>query len=301
MTVPSDQTKRLRSLGSAPVRWTRSVLTSLLLTFGAIAPATSIATEPDRSQEGGAPPEQTQDVEIDNPSFDPGGETDLPFDTGPPPAAQSPSESPDEGPLESEPLDDPEGRAAPFADPEASVPGTPEDAPTSPIEEPSSVAPAPGSSTEPPANIPTPESQPAPRTPAQQLPPEPGSQATYRHRTWTVEVPIHRATREATPAPNQIDSIDAPTAPDVPTTSNVIADTDRSEADRGASRTAGDPRFHVVRPGESLWTIAEGLLGPDASAIRIAAEVARLWELNRDRIPSGDPDLIAVGQQLRLR
>ena len=67
-----------------------------------------------------------------------------------------------------------------------------------------------------------------------------------------------------------------------------------SSADRGAG-------VHVVRPGESLWTIAEGLLGLDASATSIAAEVARLWELNRELIPSGDPDLIAVGQELRLR
>jgi hypothetical protein len=301
VTVPSDQTHRLRSLGSAPVRWTRSVLTSLLLALGAVAPAASIAAEPDRSQEGGVPPEQTQDVETDSPSFDPGGETDLPFDTGPPPAGQSPPESPDEGPLESEPLDDPEGRAAPFAEPETPVPGSPEDPPANPLEGPSPDAPAPGSLTEPPPNVPTPESQPTPQIPAQQLPAEPGSQATYRHRTWTVDVPINRVTREATPAPNQIDSIDARTGPDVPATTNVIADTDRSEADRGASRTAGDARFYVVRPGQSLWTIAEDLLGPDASATRIAAEVARLWELNRDRIPSGDPDLIAVGQQLRLR
>jgi nucleoid-associated protein YgaU len=69
-----------------------------------------------------------------------------------------------------------------------------------------------------------------------------------------------------------------------------------------ANRTSGGgARLHVVRPGESLWTIAEGLLGPDASPMSIAAEVARVWELNRDRIPSGDPDLIAVGERLRLR
>ena len=66
-------------------------------------------------------------------------------------------------------------------------------------------------------------------------------------------------------------------------------------------RQVGDGRLHIVRPGESLWTIAEGLLEPGASATNIAAEVARLWELNRDRIPSGDPDLIEVGQQLKLR
>ena len=67
------------------------------------------------------------------------------------------------------------------------------------------------------------------------------------------------------------------------------------------SRATDKARVHVVQPGESLWTIAENLLGAGSSATNIAAEVARLWELNRERIPSGDPDLIAVGQQLRLR
>ena len=62
----------------------------------------------------------------------------------------------------------------------------------------------------------------------------------------------------------------------------------------------GTTRIRIVRPGESLWSIAQDLLGSDASAMRVAAEVARLWELNRDRIPSGDPNLIAVGQQLKL-
>jgi nucleoid-associated protein YgaU len=60
-------------------------------------------------------------------------------------------------------------------------------------------------------------------------------------------------------------------------------------------------RTHTVRAGESLWTIAERLVGPDASATAIAAEVARLWELNRDRIGSGDPSLIYAGTTLRLR
>jgi resuscitation-promoting factor RpfA len=276
------------------------VLTSLLLAFGAVAPAASIAAEPDSSQEGAAPPEQTQDLESDSPSFDPGGETDLPFDSGPPPTSQSPQDSPEDGPVESEPLDDPEGRAVPFVEPETPEPGTPEDAPASPIEEPSLPAPAPGSS-EPPANVTPPESQPAMPVRAQQLSSEPGSQATYRQRTWTVVVPVHGATSEGTSAPNRIDSVVAPTASDVSTTTDVIADTGRSETDRVASRTAGDAGLHVVRPGESLWTIAQDLLGPEASATRIAAEVARLWDLNRDRIPSGDPDLIAVGQQLRLR
>ena len=93
-------------------------------------------------------------------------------------------------------------------------------------------------------------------------------------------------------------------SPEVVTAADQVADSqaaDDSGASRGRSATDRGERVHVVRPGESLWTIAEGLLGLDASATSIAAEVARLWELNRELIPSGDPDLIAVGQELRLR
>jgi hypothetical protein len=58
---------------------------------------------------------------------------------------------------------------------------------------------------------------------------------------------------------------------------------------------------YTVRPGDSLWSIARRLLGPGASAGRIAREVNRLWELNRERIATGDPDLLMVGTKLRLR
>jgi nucleoid-associated protein YgaU len=57
---------------------------------------------------------------------------------------------------------------------------------------------------------------------------------------------------------------------------------------------------HVVQAGDTLWSIAAARLGPGASAARIAREVHRLWSLNRDRIASGDPDLIRVGERLRL-
>jgi hypothetical protein len=58
---------------------------------------------------------------------------------------------------------------------------------------------------------------------------------------------------------------------------------------------------YTVRPGDSLWSIARRLLGSEASAGRIAREVNRLWELNRDRIGTGDASLIHVGTVLRLR
>jgi hypothetical protein len=58
---------------------------------------------------------------------------------------------------------------------------------------------------------------------------------------------------------------------------------------------------YTVRPGDSLWSIARRLLGSDASAGQIAREVNRLWELNRDRIGTGDASLIHVGTVLRLQ
>jgi nucleoid-associated protein YgaU len=57
---------------------------------------------------------------------------------------------------------------------------------------------------------------------------------------------------------------------------------------------------YTVRAGDSLWSIARRLLGPEASAGRIAREVNRLWELNRDRIGTGNPSLINVGTVIKL-
>ena len=64
---------------------------------------------------------------------------------------------------------------------------------------------------------------------------------------------------------------------------------------RGATGT------HVARAGESLWSIARDMLGGTASTAQIAREVNRLWELNQDRIGTGDPDLLMVGTRLTLR
>ena len=60
-------------------------------------------------------------------------------------------------------------------------------------------------------------------------------------------------------------------------------------------------RYHVVRPGESLWLIAADLLDDRATVPRIAREVNRLWELNNEVIGTGRPDLLFAGTRLRLR
>ena len=55
----------------------------------------------------------------------------------------------------------------------------------------------------------------------------------------------------------------------------------------------------VVEPGESLWSISQERLGPNASAAQVASETERIFELNQDRV-GGDPNLILVGQELML-
>jgi hypothetical protein len=76
-------------------------------------------------------------------------------------------------------------------------------------------------------------------------------------------------------------------------------------SDARPARTATRPRrgraVHVVRPGESLWSIAERWLGEDATDPEIWDEVVRIWNVNKDHIPSGDPDLIHPGLRLRMR
>jgi hypothetical protein len=294
--VPTDQTRRLRSGAIGPLRWARSAVAGSLLALAAVVPGVSVAAEPDSSQEGISAPEQAPDLETDSPGFDPGGETDLPFDSGPPPGAAPQDVAPDAAPLESEPTDDPEGRAAPFLEPES--PGIPDEAPARPLEgTPPDVPPAPGPLTEPPTDDGvTPEGAPAPRPPEQVLSAEPGSQAR-RKRGFTAVIRIE-------PARSAYVETSVNPGASGESTSSAGAGTPATDLIRpvvARSRALDNTRVHVVQPGESLWTIAENLLGAGSSATRIAAEVARLWELNRERIPSGDPDLIAVGQELRLR
>jgi hypothetical protein len=58
---------------------------------------------------------------------------------------------------------------------------------------------------------------------------------------------------------------------------------------------------HVVFAGESLWSIAQDVLGDQATVGRVARQVDRLWTLNRQRIGTGDRDLLPIGTRLELR
>ena len=64
-------------------------------------------------------------------------------------------------------------------------------------------------------------------------------------------------------------------------------------------RGAGAERAVVVEPGDSLWSISQKRLGPDAPARRVAGGARRLYALNRASI-GADPATIFAGQRLAL-
>jgi hypothetical protein len=55
-----------------------------------------------------------------------------------------------------------------------------------------------------------------------------------------------------------------------------------------------------VKPGDSLWSIARGLVGADAGNEAIEHKLVAIWNLNSKRIGTGDPNLVFVGTRLRI-
>jgi hypothetical protein len=285
------------------------------------ATGTSVASEPDDQQEGVVVPKSgsSSPGDVDQ---GPGPETTLPYEVDPvltdPPddgpegdaGGGSSDETDEPGPIEVVPLQDPDADLQ-LTDP--AVPG--------------------GSDSEALPVLPTPPAPPlgapvTPDDPALEDLPRATSPAADVRVSWRpvdkkpralrwrlagnvralAELPVGGSERSATQAPATISD---PLAGEAPpgSTESVAAEVapDSSEPVAGgapAGSSEGAPLrgpFHVVRPGESLWSIASRLLGPDASEGSVAFEVRRLWRLNSQRIGTGDPNLLRVGVTLRLR
>jgi hypothetical protein len=331
------QERLFGTLSSEPVvpRRAQALLAGGVLALSASAPAASIAQEPDRQFEGVAAPEEPGGPELDDPAFDPGGDTELSFDTAPAPAApEDGDDSGDGAPLDVEPTVDLDARLAPLADTDTSLDD--EQSAVPPAEIPSSDGAVPPDEPAPGAAIPPDASaQPgAPEAPGEPIDPAESDASPEllstpedegRARGMGTHAPTrarytHADVRSSAGAPASSqrvgDGAGAPPVPHVPPLSSdperfAVAQIDDSSwatrADDAHPVTAeegsleGGPASYVVQPGDSLWSIAKRLVGSEASAGRIAREVNRLWSLNRSRIATGDPDLLMVGTTLELR
>ncbi|MDQ6806156.1 MAG: LysM peptidoglycan-binding domain-containing protein, partial [Actinomycetota bacterium] len=158
-------------------------------------------------------------------------------------------------------------------------------------------APPPVSAASPPAGAGPPPSAPAllgtPAPEINQVTVEPSPPRHHRARRGP------RATIQpvipATPLEGQ-SGVPAEVSGQVPKQATVPPARDAKTYAHGAARL----RTHVVRPGESLWSIARASLGGNPSDAEIASQVHRLWELNKDQIRTGNPDLLMAGTKLKL-
>jgi len=98
-----------------------------------------------------------------------------------------------------------------------------------------------------------------------------------------VAVMVPGADAAPTPQPETAESITAPSMP----------------AQSDAPKAALPATAYVIQPGDSLWRIAEALLGPDATTSDIAAAWPQLYDANRQAI-GADPSLIFPGLALTV-
>jgi resuscitation-promoting factor RpfA len=305
-SCPVCRRERLHgTLSQEPVvsRRTQAVLASGVLAFSAGAPGLAGAAAPDRQAEGIAAPEDPAVGEIDDPAFDPGGETSLPFETAPAPSETAEEDDGVGAPIDAEPVDDPDGRLAPLAAEEGApmaddAAPVPEEVPPATGDEVSGATETPPS---PPAEPPDTGEVTVPDPPADQSERRDSAYRAERERRHLDNVPAAGVHAQEEPV------LQPPTPPPpaddgyitVPATQPAAATAAAAGPERGSSLRGA--RAYVVQPGDSLWSIAKRILGADASPARIAREVDRLWSLNQERIATGDPDLLHVGTDLRLR
>jgi LysM repeat protein len=277
----------------------RTLLATGVLALFAGLTSTSVASEPDHQQEGVVAPQpgtpspdrdaslggDFSEDEIGSGGVDDTLLTEVPGVAPGPIGVDDPYG--ERGPVETEPLDDPD---YPDPVPDASQP---EGTTTNPSPQPESTPTGPPPN---PDTAPTPQSDASP-VDDRQRPDATKPQPPARHRTKRGRPsPRDRQPLPQSDPPAVTPAVDEPEAAAPSTT--TVEPTPQAPA---VKPLAG--AIYTVRPGDSLWSIATRLLARhgDASAADMAQEVARLWALNADRIGTGDPNLLPVGVVLRLR
>jgi LysM domain len=311
---PRCRTERLAgNIGtdSLASRRAQAAMAAGLLAFSAgAAPAAAQAPGVDPRQRetpaGGEPPGLS-------PDFDPGGEDTFDYETAPVPGGREAGGEEDEGtaaPVETEPLTDVE--APPVGEDTPEPPAPPQPVPT-PVPKPAPATPPAASSVPAPPSAPpaTPVS-PGPAPPQQgELIERPEVEAAGGELR-QIRIGVEPQPRDAPGSGQMAAAAPVPLEAAEPTaaasTNPAAVTVPQSGGDPAApvSQPSGPPPREIegdaytVRAGDSLWSIARRLLGSEASAGRIAREVNRLWELNRDRIGTGNPSLINVGTVIKL-
>jgi len=252
-----------------PPKVKASLATVLVTASAGVTPAMSLAQDADEEVEGIELPRAPE-----HRGPDPGDELRVPDDQSVPvPVSPGGDENDDAGgpALESEPEIDPVQPEEPPPAATAPLPATaPEQAPSTP---PEPAHPAPVTGDEP--------------------------KRVNRDSNGGEDAPSTPTKEGRAPASKMAPGVPLPAAaPPAPAQARTPSAAPRELTRKEPNTVAGQ---HVVQPGESLWSIAAGLAGDDASPARIARIVNRLWALNADRIGTGDPDLVMAGTTLRLR
>ena len=289
------QDRLFGALSPEPVwsRRLRVLLAAGVLAVSAGATTTSVASEPDDQQEGVVvPAPDASPPGAEGPGQGSGAETTLPFEVDP--VLTTPEDDPTNGqpgdavPLEAAPVADPDGGLAlsdpspPVEDDASPVDAVPPAEPTAP-ETSAPPAPPPGDAGD----------QPDSAGQAPVAKPEQRSRPQHEHRK------RHATRKKASKHSGGELRAANPPAPYTPSTDTAALASDKAAVAPAPRRIRG--RFHVVLPGESLWSIASALLDADASSAAVALQVRRLWRLNEARIGTGDPNLLRIGVRLRLR
>jgi LysM domain-containing protein len=257
----------LRS-GSSPGRRLLAMILAAMLAFGSLLPGAAAATEADTEGEGAAAP-----VEAPAPDFDPGGEETALEEV---PAAGITEEG---GAVEVEPESEAEVPTASEVT-SAVAEGDAGEGQTEPVEVPP-LAPAPEAETTPQKAETTVTSEPV----ANQSIAAPSQPSSDRHARGD-----HEASSTGTSPPAEPSLDETPAAP-------PPSPSPRPDAEP-ARHLAGDE--YVVQDGDCLWHLAEALLPADATELEIKLKVKQLWRLNKDRIGTGDPNVILPGTRLLL-